>query len=190
MLLAPPRDQGWEGNEASVRITNDRFSKSSVFTLRDASGEKLDEVFVPAGESRVVEIAPQANPTMTWQLDLEGDTEVFDNRVTLPPVASQKVSVACTDTSETASQTASWMLEQACRSLKYQEVDWQAFKRLDNLDLSRFHAVFVLRPLDSSELEAVESFLSQGGRVVIGLSEALSPTLGDAWEIVICQLGK
>ena len=190
MLLAPPRDQEWEGNEASVRITNDRFSKSSVFTLRDASGEKLDEVFVPAGESRVVEIAPQANPTMTWQLDLEGDTEVFDNRVTLPPVASQKVSVACTETSETASQTASWMLEQACRSLKYQEVDWQAFKRLDNRDLSRFHAVFVLRPLDSSELEAVESFLSQGGRVVIGLSEALSPTLGGAWEKVICQLGK
>ena len=52
------------------------------------------------------------------------------------------------------------------------------------------HAIFVLRPLDSSELEAVESFLSQGGRVVIGLSEALSPTLGGAWEKVICQLGK
>ncbi len=189
MLLQPSDEYQWDANQVSVRVTNSRFSKSTVLTLSDDAERKLDEILLPAGQSRVLSIEPQTDPTQPWRLQLSGDQEVFDNQLFLPPVASQSVSVAVTNGSGESEATASWMLEQACQSLKYQEVDWQIYDRIDGIDLSPFHALFVLRPLSTEELDSVQAFLTRGGRVIVALTESIRSGDETPWQDTLCQLG-
>jgi hypothetical protein len=190
MLLQPSEEYQWDANQVSVRLTNNRTSKSTVLTLSDDAGRKLEEILLPAGQSRVLSIEPEADPTQPWRLDLGGDQESFDNQLFLPPVASQSVSVAVTGNLGDSGETSSWMLEQACQSLKYQKVNWQEVDRLEGIDLNPFHALFVLRPLATDELVCVRTFLTQGGRVIVALTESIAPGTETAWQDTLCQLGQ
>ena len=190
MLLQPSDEYQWDANQVSVRVTNNRTSKSTVLTLNDDADRKLEEILLPAGQSRVVSIEPQTDPTQPWRLDLRGDQESFDNQLFLPPVASQSVSVAVTGGLGNSGETASWMLEQACQSLKYQKVEWQVFDELVGIDLNSFHALFVLRPLATEELISARAFLAQGGRVIVALTESLVPGSEMPWQDTLCELGQ
>lgn len=190
MLLQPSEEYQWDANQVSVRLTNNRTSKSTVLTLSDDAGRKLEEILLPAGQSRVLSIEPEADPTQPWRLDLGGDQESFDNQLFLPPVASQSVSVAVTGNLGDSGETSSWMLEQACQSLKYQKVNWQEVDRLEGIDLNPFHALFVLRPLATDELVSVRTFLTQGGRVIVALTESIAAGTETAWQDTLCQLGQ
>lgn len=77
-------DAGDMSQDLRVRVTNDPGSRRESFQLRwvDAKGgstDKLVDVYVPPGESRVVRVPQPDDVAARQRLRLEGDSQAFDN---------------------------------------------------------------------------------------------------------------
>jgi len=146
--------------------------------------QKSVTVIVPAGESRIVRVAPRPaeRPTI-GQLVLEGDEHEFDNTCYVPPPRSRVAVVALIGEGQDDPQSMRFYLPAAFPSLPQREirlVDWSDadMRASESPDL-----VIATDGIPQTELNAIRNHLNRGGTLLCALSTAES--LGEMLRVLV-----
>lgn len=103
LLVLEADDETTSDAELRVRITNAANSAVDQFHVHWAGEQQSAEavpIYVPAGQSRVVRIAPPTAELPSDQLVLTGDADDFDNSYYLVPMKQEEVLVTYIGTDE------------------------------------------------------------------------------------------
>ncbi|QDU09213.1 BatA domain-containing protein [Gimesia aquarii] len=172
-----------ESSEATVRIVNAADSKQEQFTLTCQGKESTSkQVYVPRGQSRVVQIPTQEDMQHVKQIVLSGDAHDFDNTLYLQPITKTKLNIVHYATPETsATQSPDFFAKRAFPSTKSREVHYLTVGPDSPKILiasTKIHLMILSRPLSQSETSLVKQYLQQGGIVLCSLhNERASQTL-------------
>jgi hypothetical protein len=183
-----------------VRISNSADSKREQFQIgwvRDvaptiARGETVD-VYVPAGQSRIVQAPKTATGWMGERLQLTGDDEDFDNRIYLIPPQTEKLKILYMglDTEQDSTQPL-YFLKRAFQETPGQSI--QVMARLPDAalaqeDLADASLMIISDPLATGQFQAVRDWITAGKTVLCVIkSAAAASTLAGItgipnWEI-------
>lgn len=162
--------------EPRIRVTNAAASKREQFTLRWNDTTKLD-VYVPAGQSRVVRAPKQAAPR-SEKVTLTGDDVEFDNTLFVAPPEPQRLPVLFVgDESPTEPKQSLYYLDRAFQKTAHERIELLA--RPGSAAPAAFELqqaqLFVLGDGASERaVEAARAFANDGHTVVLPFTSAAS----------------
>lgn len=168
-----------EKSQATVRIVNAADSKQEQFTLAYQGNESLSkQVYVPRGQSRVVQMPAADEAHEFKQIILTGDHHVFDNRLYLQPREKTALTIVHYGVdSDSSLDSPDYFAKRAFPSTQYRDVDFLTVIPDSPKPLSlatEIHMTIVSRKLESHETKSIKTYLQQGGIVLISLNDEQS----------------
>lgn len=176
-----------ESSQATVRIVNAADSQQELFTLAYQGNESLSkQVYVPRGQSRVIQMSTQEEQQQFKQIILTGDHHDFDNTLYLQPSEKKELSIIHYATPAAGSkESPDYFAKRAFPSTKSREVNFLTIGP-DSPQImianTEIHLMIISRQLSQTETNLVKQYLQQGGIVLFSLnddnsSQTLKPLL-------------
>lgn len=176
-------------NGPKLRVSNAADSQKEQFQIRwllnvasaVTKGEALD-VYVPAGQSRVVSAPKTLAGWAEGRLQLTGDDEDFDNVVYLvpPPTEKLKVMFLGSEPESDATQLL-YFLKRAFQNTPYQTIQILARLPAETLlsnEVAEASLVIIADRASTDQLKAIQPFIARGKTVLLVMkSAAASATL-------------
>ena len=162
-----------------LRVVNGIDSIKEQFVLwwdfGNAAGLKVDplEVYVPAGQSKIVHFPFTAGSSTGERIRLSGDAEEYDNQLFVVVSEIEKLTVSYFgDELDTDSQRPLYYLQRAVRSMEKRLVKLVRPSTNDTLNTEIFESQlsFVTAPLTETHREHIKNNLKQGKTVILVLS--------------------
>lgn len=173
-----------EKSQATVRIVNAADSQQEQFTLsyQESTGQEnmseskiSKQVYVPRGQSRVIQMPAQSKQQPANQIVLTGDQHDFDNRLYLQPREKKELTIIHYGTpSEGAHQSPDYFVKRAFPSTPLRKVEFLTIgpdspKIL--MEAAQIHLIIVSHELLQEETKFLKSYLEQGGVVLFSLND-------------------
>ena len=179
-------------NAVRVRVSNSADSRREQFKVgwaqpggRDFAGKPL-ELYVPAGQSRIVNAPLPAPERAADRIMLQGDDEEFDNTVFVAPPESTRLSVIYLGSEpETASRQPLFFLKRAFQETGRQSVEVTARSPATPINAREGQAAtlfVVTEPLSDENARAVREYVLAGKAVLFAVK---SPEAGPALARVL-----
>lgn len=169
-------------NEVRVFVSNAHDSSKELFQLawRHEDGRAIagsDQVYLPAGQSRVVRVAAPTNSPDADRVILTGDDEPFDNEVFIPPQQPDHVNIlelGGDDASKPGSL--SFFLRRAFQSTAQQEITFLAMTNAAQLATTSTNIDFFVAMNGANVGGAVKRELDAGHSGLLVLGQEASAT--------------
>jgi len=187
-LLADANETQPSAGDTRVRVSNESDSKREQFQVGWARSDggfvgKAAEVYVPAGQSRIVTIAPPEKNSGADRITLRGDDEAFDNSVfNIPPETSKIDVIYIGSESETDSREPLYFVRRALQGTSRQAI--RIVAQSSSAPLSPNEAegatMFIVTTAMAEPLEtALRSQVAQGKTLIFApTTVAAASTLG------------
>lgn len=174
-----------------VRVSNAADARREQFQIRwsGIAGAGPLDVYVPPGQSRIVQAPKLPDGASGERLVLTGDDEAFDNTVHLVQSKPEQVNVlfAGADAENNPAQLLYYLKRafQPTRRYSVQIVARDAKTPVSEKDLQEARLIIVSDRMSEDRLQGVERFLAQGGVVLLtmktaGAAATLGRLVGDA----------
>lgn len=168
--------------QATIRIVNSADSQQEQFQVsfltESGKSEDAQQVYVPAGQTRVIRLpAPESKQTMN-QIVLTGDHHDFDNTVYLQPREQPQLKIVHYGIPAAGSTDApDYFAKRAFpttprRKVEFLTVGPESPQVL--LTENRIHLMIISRDLTPDETELIQTYLEQGGVVLFSLNQPQS----------------
>jgi hypothetical protein len=176
-----PRETGGKARELRIRVANAADSEAEAFQLKWSSaagvvGGPAVDAYVPAGEIRIVRVAPPADAENQVRLILDGDAQAFDN--TLYLTAEDRRVLAIGYVGEDAANDAQglrYYVESAAAADPRRDVHVENFADLDADHTKGDQApplVVVAAKLSDEQVHSLRAYVEGGGTLLFVLTDA------------------
>ncbi|MDA7905645.1 BatA domain-containing protein [Mariniblastus sp.] len=183
-LLAATSDESDSG--LRIRVRNSEESVVDQFFVNWKNGTISESLpfFVPAGTSRVMQIAPEQNLN-NQVFELSGDSEIFDNAYFVAPVEQQmlRVDYLGTDTPDNPEEL-QYYLRRSLIETPSRKVVTRQMKADDSLRGSGMGpAVLTVltSPVGEVRRDEIDDYLKAGGTLFVILSDAETVNFTQDW---------
>lgn len=183
-LLSATADESDSG--LRIRVRNSEESVVDQFFVNWKNGIVSESLpfFVPAGTSRVMQIAPEQNLN-NQVFELSGDLEVFDNQYFVAPVEQQmlRVDYLGSDTPDNPEGLHYYLRRSLVETLSRKVVTRQ-LKAGDSLGGSAIGAAaltVLTSPVEEVRRDELNDYLEKGGTLLVVLSDAETVNFAQDW---------
>jgi len=183
-LLSATADESDSG--LRIRVRNSEESVVDQFFVNWKNGTAAESLpfFVPAGTSRVMQIAPEQNLN-NQVFELSGDSEVFDNQYFVAPVEQQmlRVDYLGSDTPDNPEGLQYYLRRSLVESLSRKVVTRQ-LKAGDSLGGAAIGAAaltVLTSPVEEVRRDEIDDYLEKGGTLLVVLPDADTVNFTQDW---------
>lgn len=183
-LLAATSDESDSG--LRIRVRNSEESAVDQFFVNWNTGTTVESLpfFVPAGTSRVMQIAPEKNLNNQF-FELAGDSEIFDNSFFVAPVEQQllRVDYLGNDTPDNPEELQYYLrrglIETPSRKVVARQV--KAGESLRGSAMGSQALTVLTSPVDEVRRDEIDEYLKGGGTLLVVLSDAETVNFTQDW---------
>lgn len=167
-----------EEGQATVRIVNAADSQQEQFQITYQTklneSEQAQQIYVPAGQSRVIRMPTVDVQWPASQIVLTGDDHNFDNKLYLQPREQANITIVHYGTPAAGStESPDYFAKRAFPTTPQRKVEFLTIGPDSPqvlLTVAKIHLMIVSRELADEETKLVKSYLEQGGVVLFSLN--------------------